>query len=46
MDGAEKGLKEIMAENFPNLARDIQPRSKINRKQTNPKKSTDASQLN
>lgn len=35
----EMGPQEMMSENFPNLARDINPRSKMNWKEINPKKS-------
>lgn len=36
----EIGPKKIMSENSPNLARDINPKSEMNWKETNPKKST------
>lgn len=35
----------MMSENFPNLARDINPRSKMNRKETNPKKKSRPSRV-
>lgn len=41
----EIGPQEMMSENFPNLARDINPRSKMNRKETNPKKKSRPSRV-